>query len=134
VMMSNDHKAFRLGPQILFREMRQGSLAKTEGDSLSTHVLLSHAGHNLGDVDVGALGPSGHHVICCSCRPKQKLDNDKNKQIYQYYFAPIALSSTSRTLWWHYGQAFGHARCERKDPFITSLTLPSKVSKLLLPG
>ena len=42
--------------------MGQGALLEAEGDSLALHVLLPHASHHLGDIDEGALGPTGHHL------------------------------------------------------------------------
>ena len=42
-------EAPRLGAVIVFDEVRQSPMAKSEGDSLTLNVLLTYTGNNLGE-------------------------------------------------------------------------------------
>jgi len=54
-------EALALWAVVVLAEVRKGALVETEGDTLTLDILLAHTGHDLRDVEVGALGPSSDH-------------------------------------------------------------------------
>ena len=49
------NKAFALWPVVILAKVREGTLVETKGDSLALDILLTHTGHDLRNVEVGAL-------------------------------------------------------------------------------
>lgn len=55
------HKTLALGTVVILDEVRETSVAETEGNPLPLHVLLPHTGNDLGDVDLRTFGACRYH-------------------------------------------------------------------------
>ncbi len=61
VVVCHEASAFRTVVPLV--EMWQRSVMKSESDSLTFNILLSHAPHDLRNVDMRALRPGTDHVL-----------------------------------------------------------------------
>eukprot|EP00052_Salpingoeca_macrocollata_P029267 m.293933 g.293933 ORF g.293933 m.293933 type:complete len:699 (-) comp22962_c0_seq7:2402-4498(-) len=58
-----EHKPLGVGPVVVLDKVRQRAIAEAKGNALALDVLLAHAGNDLGNVEVGALGPGHGHGL-----------------------------------------------------------------------